>query len=350
MSQMGKRAPFIFAALVVLVLVGGSIAVYAYDAGRDDLIAKGVTVAGIDVGNMRKAAATRLVQQRLADPLGRPIIVRANGKRFRLTAKQAEVTTDVGGMMAEAMTASRQGNLIQRSWRGLSGGKVNKSVTLRMTYSEAAVKKLVRRVQRATNKPPRNATITPTTAGLQQIQSKQGRALQTGNLKRRVERALQTPSARRLVVARTKIVMPAVSTETLAEKFPWYIVVNRPAFKLTVYDHLRPKKTYSVAVGQVGLETPAGLYHVQNKAVNPAWHVPNSAWAGDLAGKVISGDDPSNPIKARWLGIFDGAGIHGTDELYSIGHAASHGCIRMAIPDVIQVYDEVPVGAPVYIA
>src|SRR4051794_1227420 len=100
---MGKRAPFIIAALVVLLLLGGSIAVYSYDAGRDDLIAKGVTVAGIDVAGMHRAAATQLVQRRLADPLGRPIIVRANGRRFRLTAHQARVTTDVGGMVAEAV-------------------------------------------------------------------------------------------------------------------------------------------------------------------------------------------------------------------------------------------------------
>jgi lipoprotein-anchoring transpeptidase ErfK/SrfK len=151
------------------------------------------------------------------------------------------------------------------------------------------------------------------------------------------------------VVARTKIVQPAVTTAELADQYPWYIIVNRPRFTLTVYDRLRPKATYPVAVGQVGLETPAGLYHVQNKAVNPAWHVPNSPWAGDLAGKVISGDDPTNPIKARWLGIFNGAGIHGTDETSSIGHAVSHGCIRMLIPDVITLYDEVPVGAPVFI-
>ena len=82
--------------------------------------------------------------------------------------------------------------------------------------------------------------------------------------------------------------------------------------------------------------------------MNPSWHVPNSAWAGDLAGKVIP-PGPQDPIKARWLGIFNGAGIHGTVETGSIGHAVSHGCIRMLIPDVIQVYDWVPVGAPVYI-
>ena len=82
--------------------------------------------------------------------------------------------------------------------------------------------------------------------------------------------------------------------------------------------------------------------------MDPSWHVPNSAWAGALAGKVIP-PGPEDPIKARWLGIYNGAGIHGTDVLSSLGTAASHGCIRMAIPDVIEVYDEVPLGAPVYI-
>jgi len=100
----------------------------------------------------------------------------------------------------------------------------------------------------------------------------------------------------------------------------------------------------------VGLETPAGLYHIQNKGVNVPWSVPNSPWAGDLAGTVVPGGVPENPLKARWMGIFDGAGIHGTDQIGSLGTAASHGCVRMAIPDVIELYDKVPVGAPVYIA
>jgi L,D-transpeptidase catalytic domain len=58
---------------------------------------------------------------------------------------------------------------------------------------------------------------------------------------------------------------------------------------------------------------------------------------------------PTTPLKARWLGIFNGAGIHGTDETWSIGHAVSHGCVRMTIPDVINLYNQVSVGTPVYI-
>ena len=78
--------------------------------------------------------------------------------------------------------------------------------------------------------------------------------------------------------------------------------------------------------------------------------MPDSDWAGKLRGKVIPSGDPENPIKARWLGIYDGAGIHGTSAEGSIGSAASHGCIRMRVREVIELYDRVPVGAPVYIA
>ena len=73
---------------------------------------------------------------------------------------------------------------------------------------------------------------------------------------------------------------PKVSTKQLAEKYPAVLIVNRGTFKLTLYKNLKKAKTYGIAVGQVGLDTPAGLYTIQNKAVNPAWHVPNSALGG----------------------------------------------------------------------
>jgi lipoprotein-anchoring transpeptidase ErfK/SrfK len=146
-------------------------------------------------------------------------------------------------------------------------------------------------------------------------------------------------------------VRPKVTTKALAKRYPVVLTIDRATFRLRLWKGLKLKKTYEIAVGMQGLETPAGLYHVQNKAVDPAWHVPNSPWAGKLAGKVIP-PGPDDPIKARWLGIFDGAGIHGIDpsEYGSIGTAGSHGCVRMTIPDVIELYPQVPVGAPVYIA
>ena len=59
---------------------------------------------------------------------------------------------------------------------------------------------------------------------------------------------------------------------------------------------------------------------------------------------------PDNPIKARWIGITGGAGIHGTEDVGSLGSNASHGCIRMSIPDVEELFDRVEIGNPVFIA
>jgi lipoprotein-anchoring transpeptidase ErfK/SrfK len=346
---MAKRAPLVLTAAVVFILIAGAVAVYAYDSGRKDLIANGVRVAGVDVGGLRQQQATNLLRQRLAERLARPVVVKAGGHRFHLSAKRAGVTADIDGMVAKAVADSRSGNVVSRSWRGLTGKKLNESIPLRLSYNDRAVRSLVRHIARRINRAAKDASVTPTASGLQTVQSHVGYALQSRYLRARVEHALSTPGASRRILAHTKIVQPQVSTADLAGRYPWYIVVNRPAFRLTVYKDLKPLKTFTVAVGRQGLETPAGLYHVQDKQVNPSWHVPNSSWAGALAGKVIP-PGPDDPIKARWLGIFNGAGIHGTDELSSLGSAASHGCIRMAIPDVIQVYNWVPVGAPVFIA
>src|SRR3954463_2065820 len=245
---MGKRAPLILSALVVLLLVGGALALYSYDAGRDDVIAKGVTVAGIDVGGMRRAEATQLVQQRLADPLNRPIAVKAGGHTFHLSPHRAGVTTDVGGMVAQAVTASREGNLIQRSWRGLTGAEVHEAVRLKLSYNDRAVRSLVRHIARRINRAPKDASISASAGGLQTVASKEGLALQANNLRDRMRRALVNPDASRRIVAHTRIVQPAVTSDNLADKYPWYVVVNRPKFQLTVYDHLHANKTYPVAV------------------------------------------------------------------------------------------------------
>ena len=148
--------------------------------------------------------------------------------------------------------------------------------------------------------------------------------------------------------AEVKTTEPEITKDELADEYPHYILIDRANYTLRYYKHLKLAKKYSIAVGQQGLETPAGLYHIQDKQVNPTWHVPDSAWAGDLAGQDIP-PGPADPLKARWMGIFDGAGIHGTDDIGSLGSAASHGCVRMSIPDVIELYDKVDVGDPVYV-
>jgi lipoprotein-anchoring transpeptidase ErfK/SrfK len=339
----------LIAGIAAALLVVLAVAAYGYDTSRDDLISDGVTVAGVDVGGMRADAAATRLRALLGPALERPVRVAAAGQRFKLTAKRSHLAADVDGMVDEALEASRDGGLPVRVWRGVTGGEVKRELEARVTYSRVTVKRFVRRVKRAVNRAPKDADVSFHTASLPAIPARTGLRLDARRLRAAVEGALDSIGGGRSVRGRVKVVQPKVTTADLADKYPRVVTVDRENFTLRLFKNLKLAKTYKIAVGQVGLETPSGVYNVQNKAINPAWHVPKRDWAGDLAGKVIPGGVPENPLKSRWLGIYDGAGIHGTADVGSLGTAASHGCIRMAVPDVEELYDEVPVQAPVYI-
>ena len=336
------------AALVVLLAVAGG--VYAYDHSRADRIAEGVTVSGVDVGGMDRDAARAKLQAELLEPLEEPVVVRHKGRHFTLTSQTAKVGIDLDRSVDAAVAASRTGNPISRTFRALTGGEVDHDIDVDVDYSGKAIKALVDRVAEHVEKPAVDASLNLEDGDMTPQPSKDGLRIKRGDLRRDVVTRLTSVSGEREVRLRTAVVEPEVQTNELAEKYPTIIRVDRGAFTLTLYKDLEVEKTYRIAVGKVGMDTPAGLYSIQNKAVNPSWHVPNSDWAGELAGQVIPPDDPRNPIEARWMGIYDGAGIHGTTAEGSIGTAASHGCIRMRIPDVIDLYDRVETGAPVYIA
>jgi lipoprotein-anchoring transpeptidase ErfK/SrfK len=348
MGIMTRERLILVAAVAGTVVVGLAVGAYAYDTTRDDLVANGVKVEGVDVGGLRTNAARRKLQAELTGRLDRPVRVRAAGQRFRLTPAAASLAVDVDGMVDEALDRSRSGGIPGRVWRGLTGSSVDADLPGRVSYSSVAVRRFVRRVKKTVDRPPRNADVQFRTASLPAVPSQTGLRISYRRLLRLVEGALTQTGHARTVHVNVRVTKPKVTTAELAKKYPVVVTVDRPAFTLRLFKKLRLKNTYKIAVGQVGLETPAGLYHVQNKTVNPSWHVPNSAWAGDLAGRVIP-PGPDNPIKARWLGIFAGAGIHGTSDVGSLGSAASHGCIRMAIPDVEALYDQVPVQTPVFI-
>ncbi|MGH2979716.1 MAG: L,D-transpeptidase family protein [Solirubrobacterales bacterium] len=343
-----KRMPLI-AGISAALLVVLAVAAYGYDTSRDDLIAEGVHVAGVDVGGMRADPAAARLRALLGPALERPVRVAVAGNRFKLTAKRSHLAADIDGMVDAALETSRDGGLPARVWRGMTGREVNTELEARVTYSGVAVKRFVRRVKRAVNRAPQDADVSFHTASLPAIHSRTGLRVDARRLRASVEGALDSIGGARSVRGRVRVVQPKVTTADLAGKYPRVVTIDRANFTLRLFKNLKLAKTYRIAVGQIGLETPAGVYHVQNKAVDPAWHVPNSDWAGDLAGKVIPGGVPENPLKSRWLGIYDGAGIHGTDAISSLGTAASHGCIRMAVPDVQELYEEVPVQAPVYI-
>jgi lipoprotein-anchoring transpeptidase ErfK/SrfK len=338
---------------LLAALVAAAAAVVLYDHGRKDQIGKGVTIGGVDVSGLTRAQAEARLQREILQPLNQTVTVDHDKQRWRLTAREAKVATNLDATVDEALAQSREGNILQRTWRGVRGEKLNARIQPQVTFSDAAIIRLLDRVRKSVNRPSTNATIKFTINGPKTTPSHEGLAVDATTLHEKIKAALVSPQAGRRFSAKTEHVEPKVTTEEILARNATSLVVNREAFKLTVYDKLKPLKTYSVAIGAVGRDTPPGLYHIQNKAVNPAWTKPYSDWVPkDEQGTVIPGGSPDNPLKARWLGIFDGAGIHGVDpsEYGTIGHAASHGCVRMRIADVEDLYPRVPVGAPIFIA
>jgi lipoprotein-anchoring transpeptidase ErfK/SrfK len=335
--------------VAIVALLGAAVAAYAYDSSREDEIGEGVEIAGVDVGGLQAHEARDLVRAEVIEPLRKPVTVKFEDVKYQLSPEKLQVAADINGMVDRAVDASREGGLPGRLWRYATGGEVSEEIEPRITYSEEAMNEFIAKVEGEVNREPVDASIEASATSLSPVQSQDGISVVTDDLRAQLEEAVQDPLAR-TVKAPVERVEPEVSTDELAEQYPVYLTVDRSSFQLHFYENLKLAKTYTVAIGAVGFDTPAGLYHIQNKAVDPAWSVPEADWAGDLAGTVVPGGVPENPLKERWLGIYDGAGIHGTDDVGSLGSAASHGCVRMAIPDVIELYDQVPVGTPIYIA
>jgi lipoprotein-anchoring transpeptidase ErfK/SrfK len=336
----------ICAAAIVLLAA----AMFIYDHARRDRIANGVTIGGVRVGGLSESAARTKIDSELIARLNAPVTVRSGSRHWTLSARAAGLTVDANNMVAQAISASRRGSIFTRTIRGLFGGSVKHNVPLVVSYSHKAVQQLTAKVRAAVDRAPRDATVSPTASGLSTVPAIVGLTVDNDRLGGRIKHALASTGTGRNVHVPVRVVKPAVTTSQLASKYPAYIVVNRSEFKLSLYDHLKLANTYEIAVGMEGLETPAGLHHIEWEQVNPPWYVPNKAWAGALAGTVVP-PGPGDPLKARFMSFEGGAGIHGIDpsEYSSIGSNASHGCIRMRIPDVIALYSKSPVGTPVYI-
>ena len=304
-------------------------------AAAPTTLPSGASIAGVDVSGLDSSAATAKLQAALAPVWERPVTVSIEGQDQQVASADLGQTVDYAGMVSTAFKRAAGHHAVRvKLARTLDGKKLSAEVTA---------------LGKPFYKAPRNSRVVLGVTKIKRIHGRNGRGIESSKLRQKLIDELRHPTPTRVVHARVSRLAPAVTLKTLARRYSTYVTVDRDHFKLRLFKRLRLVKTYPIAVGMAGLETPAGIRHVLEKQVNPAWHVPNSSWAGSLAGQTIPASDPRDPIKARWLGLGDGVGIHGTSEDWSIGTRASHGCIRMHVSDVIALYPRVPVGTPVLI-
>lgn len=131
-------------------------------------------------------------------------------------------------------------------------------------------------------------------------------------------------------------------------------MVDKSQRKLFVYNKgVRTTTTYGVAIGMPGFETPVGTFQIGTMRVNPTWRNTGSEWAIDMPASI--GPGYTNPLGVRAMnlntlgGSDTGYRIHGTSKRYSIGRAASHGCVRVYNPNIVRLFDLMKTGNRVII-
>jgi lipoprotein-anchoring transpeptidase ErfK/SrfK len=347
------RIALITAALL-LVLAGGSVGALAWaDGNASGQLPAGAKVGGVDVGGLTREEAIARAQSRVQAAIARPVYVRLLGtdKRYTLTPADAGVHVDVATAVKRAYVAGREGSFISRGWRKLTGAKLDRNVPVNALADRLAVRRFVEHIASEQARDPVDASLNMTLTSVSVTHSKPGRRLAARDaLVARLMRRLTSTTNERTLRAKTVEVPAKVNADTVFDANPVAVTVSRSETRVRVFKRGKLVKTYTVAVGSPEFPTPTGRFVVQTMQKNPSWNVPHSAWAGDLAGESIPGGDPRNPLVARWIGFNGSVGFHGTASAGSLGSAASHGCIRMAPPDVIDLFTRFNTGTPELVA
>jgi lipoprotein-anchoring transpeptidase ErfK/SrfK len=289
---------------------------------RPTTIAAGVTIGGqVLVGGLSPAEATAEVKAFFA----RPVTLKLGKVSLRVTPKQLGAAAYVGDAVKQARIFA-------------PGANVPLKVAAPMPRIERYIASLAKRFDR---------TAVDSELSLRNgkpfvTKERVGRSLRRSTAARAVFRSLKTHD-RAPIALRTDVIEPQATRASFGD----VIVIRRGSNKLNLYDGMKLRRTFGVATGEARYPTPLGRFHIVVKWRNPWWYPPQSDWAKD-AKPIPPG--PGNPLGTRWMGISSPAvGIHGTPDPASIGYSVSHGCIRMLIPEVEWLFNQVEVGTPVYI-
>jgi lipoprotein-anchoring transpeptidase ErfK/SrfK len=284
-------------------------------------IAPGVSIGGVEVGDLTADEARAVVTSSFERPLSLLVL------RHRLAVKPARL-----GAVAAAREA------VTRALSAAPGT----ALKLRVKLSRAAAGRYLAYLARHFDRKPVDAQLLLRRLRPFVTKQRPGRALRREAGMASVFTALTTNS-RAPVRLRFREVKPRVTRSSIGP----VIVIRRGSNRLYLYDGMRLWRVFGVATGQSIYPTPLGRWSIVVKWRNPWWYPPSSSWA---QGQKPIPPGPGNPLGTRWMGLSaSGVGIHGTPDDSSIGYSASHGCIRMHIPDAEWLFNHVNIGTTVFI-
>ena len=215
-------------------------------------------------------------------------------------------------------------------------------VPLDVEVSQARIRTYVERLAKRFDRKAIDARIELTGTKPRAVPAQEGRILRKLATGRAIRTAFATNS-RKPIRLDFEIQKPKVGSAELDEA----VVILRGSNRLLFFDDAKLVRWFRVATGLPEFPTPLGSFEIITLQRNPWWYPPPSEWAKD-AEPVPPG--PGNPLGTRWMGISSPyIGIHGTPDAASIGYSASHGCIRMRIPDAEWLFGRMEIGTPVFI-
>jgi lipoprotein-anchoring transpeptidase ErfK/SrfK len=307
---------FLLATVCSAALAG----VAAPSAGTLSRVPVGVTVAGLPVGGFTSEETRALLRERLTAP----VEFELDGKTWTATPEELGVSAAVDDAIAAALA-----------------GRTGDAVEVDATSSRPDLLRYVTRLAPTLARRPVDARLAGLDAKLRPVVAPAvtGRRLDLRRTAAAVEAAVRT--------AQRDPIRPIFRRIAAKRRVGAVIVIRRESKGLYLYNGRKLVRRLGVATGQSRYPTPLGSFMVADKQYNPWWYPPSSDWAKGLK-PVPPG--PGNPLGTRWMGLDGGlVGIHGTPDAASIGYSASHGCIRMRIPDAEWLFERVDVGTPVVI-
>ena len=330
-------------AVIVILLIPPAAAVAQEPVpAPEPVIPPGAKAAGLDIGGLTLSQAAATLDAAFSAQLDERIQVRVAGARRNLKISKI-------GFVFDPLKTARRANIAAKAAPPAPDGTHPVDVPLHVTYDGDALAAFTVAVDRRSRVKRRSAKLKMTVRRMKLRRARMGWSIDEKELAKALDALLADPHAPRIIRWRRERVHPKVNAIDLRRRHRTVVTIDRSDFKLRLFKNLKRRRTYGIAVGAPGYETPTGRFSIINKAVNPAWSAPDEPWAGAYRNEVVEGGSAENPLKARWLGIVGGVGIHGTAAEYSIGTAASHGCVRMRVADVIDLYPRVPVGSAVLI-
>jgi lipoprotein-anchoring transpeptidase ErfK/SrfK len=291
-------------------------------APEPEVLPLGVVIGKTEVGGLTPVDATGLVKATFDEPL-----------KIRFGQRTILVAPGRLGATARIRLA------IEQARRAFP----DTHVPLFVNFAPGRISRYVKALARGFDRPARDAELVGLKGQRPWItKDEAGRALRQRQAVRTIVAALRT-HVRTPVRVRSSRIEPSATRAS----FGPIIVIRRDSKRLHLYRGMRFWKVFGVATGQSSYPTPVGHFSIVQMSRYPWWYPPDSDWA---KGQKPIPPGPGNPLGTRWMGLSaPGVGIHGTPDPTSIGYSASHGCIRMRIPEAEWLFSHVTLGTPVFI-